>query len=62
MQDEIDRLNISHEAFQTMFDRRLIFPPVSRLRRVLECGFGTGAWASEVAMENPNCQVCFSFC
>lgn len=43
--------------FNRVFDDRLIFPPVSQLKRVLDCGYGSGAWAVEVAEEYPGCEV-----
>ncbi|CZT00663.1 related to methyltransferase [Rhynchosporium graminicola] len=56
-EDEIDRLNNFHSVLNRVFDGRLIFPPVHRPRRILDCGCGTGAWASEVAEQNPQCEV-----
>lgn len=47
-----------HEVFNLLFLNRLIFPPVSALRRVLECGFGAGSWAIDVATQYPDCEVC----
>ncbi|KAK4043338.1 hypothetical protein C8A01DRAFT_43655 [Parachaetomium inaequale] len=55
--DEIDRLQYMHEIFNMMFDNRLIFPPIPRPRRILECGSGSGAWAMEVAEQHPECEV-----
>ncbi|KAJ5175960.1 uncharacterized protein N7482_001837 [Penicillium canariense] len=40
-----------------LFDDRLIFPPVHRLRRVLDCGHGAASWAIEVAEQYPNCEL-----
>ncbi|OTA58477.1 S-adenosyl-L-methionine-dependent methyltransferase [Hypoxylon sp. EC38] len=40
-----------------VFDGRSIFPPMGSLRRVLDCGFGTGLWAFQIAWENPRCEV-----
>ncbi|KAI0098212.1 S-adenosyl-L-methionine-dependent methyltransferase [Nemania sp. FL0031] len=40
-----------------MFDNRFIFPPINSPRRVLDCGFGTGEWALQVAWEHPRCEV-----
>ena len=56
-QDESERLRILHNVLNRVFDGRLIFPPVTRPRRILDCGFGTGDWASEVAEQNPRCEV-----
>ncbi len=58
--DEIDRLNQQHELFQFVFDNRLIFPPLRNPRRILECGYGTAAWAVEVAEQYPDCEVSIS--
>ncbi|KAK4126302.1 S-adenosyl-L-methionine-dependent methyltransferase, partial [Parathielavia appendiculata] len=55
--DEIERLQYMHEIFNMMFDNRLIFPPIPRPRRILECGSGSGAWAIEVAEQYPDCEV-----
>ena len=56
-QDESERLQILHNVLNRVFDGRLIFPPLTRLRRILECGYGTGGWACEVAEQNPRCEV-----
>ncbi|SPQ23682.1 d8484310-72a4-40f8-8227-25c48514d0b9 [Thermothielavioides terrestris] len=55
--DEIDRLQYMHGVFNMMFDNRLIFPPIPRPRRILDCGSGSGAWAMEVAEQYPECEV-----
>ncbi|KAI1106954.1 S-adenosyl-L-methionine-dependent methyltransferase [Jackrogersella minutella] len=55
--DETIRLRIQHDVLTMMFDGRSIFPPMGALRRVLDCGFGTGLWAFQVAWENPRCEV-----
>ena len=46
-----------HDVFLRLFDGRLIFPPISRPRRILDCGFGEASWAVDVAETHPNCQV-----
>ncbi|KAL2061827.1 hypothetical protein VTL71DRAFT_7205, partial [Oculimacula yallundae] len=56
-EDEIERLNIFHNVLNRVFEGRLIFPPIHRPRRILDCGYGTGVWASEVAEQNPQCEV-----
>ncbi|KAI6381089.1 hypothetical protein MCOR25_001388, partial [Pyricularia grisea] len=56
-EDEVERLYIMHQVFTMLFDRRLIFPPIRRPKRILDCGFGTGSWAIEVADQHPNCEV-----
>ncbi|KAK0619843.1 S-adenosyl-L-methionine-dependent methyltransferase [Immersiella caudata] len=55
--DEIERLQYMHGIFNTMFENRLIFPPIPRPRRILECGSGSGAWAAEVAELYSECEV-----
>ncbi|KIN08384.1 hypothetical protein OIDMADRAFT_110979 [Oidiodendron maius Zn] len=56
-EDEIERLQMMHNVLHRTFDGRLIFPPLSRPRRILECGYGTASWASGVAEQNPQCEV-----
>ncbi|KAL4931270.1 class I SAM-dependent methyltransferase [Aspergillus undulatus] len=55
--DEAERLDLQHQIFSRVFDYRLVFPPITRLRRVLDCGYGTGSWAIDVAEQNPDCEV-----
>ncbi|KAL2834469.1 S-adenosyl-L-methionine-dependent methyltransferase [Aspergillus cavernicola] len=55
--DEAERLELQHRVFSRAFDNRLVFPPIPDLRRVLDCGYGTGSWAIDVAEQNPNCEV-----
>lgn len=57
VQEEAERLEIQHRVFQRVFDDRLVFPPIPRLRRVLDCGYGSGSWAAETAEQYPNCEV-----
>ncbi|KAL8974815.1 MAG: hypothetical protein Q9197_000959 [Variospora fuerteventurae] len=40
-----------------VFDHRLFFPPVTRVRSVLDCGYGAASWAVEVAEKDPSCTV-----
>uniref|UniRef100_A0A093V652 Phosphoethanolamine N-methyltransferase 3 n=1 Tax=Talaromyces marneffei PM1 TaxID=1077442 RepID=A0A093V652_TALMA len=54
--DEIDRLELQQQVFNLVFDNRLIFPPIHNPRRVLDCGYGAGNWALEVAERYPHCQ------
>jgi ubiquinone/menaquinone biosynthesis C-methylase UbiE len=42
---------------RTVFDNRLIFPPVVRPQRILECGFGAAHWAVDVAEHYPDAEV-----
>ncbi|KLJ05733.1 hypothetical protein EMPG_10823 [Blastomyces silverae] len=55
--DEIERLEIQHQVLSKIFDDRLIFPPVHSPSRVLDCGYGNGGWAVEVAEQHPSCEV-----
>lgn len=47
-----------HGIFNMMFDNRLLFPPIPNPRRILDCGYGCGSWAIEVAEQYPECEVC----
>ncbi|KAL6881919.1 S-adenosyl-L-methionine-dependent methyltransferase [Trichoderma longibrachiatum] len=55
--EEIARLGNMHTMLRTVFDNRLIFPPVVRPRRILECGFGAAHWAVDVAEQYPDAKV-----
>ncbi|KAK3324272.1 S-adenosyl-L-methionine-dependent methyltransferase [Cercophora scortea] len=55
--DEIERLQYMHMLFNMMFENRLLFPPIPRPRRILECGSGSASWAMEVAEQYPECEV-----
>ncbi|KAI1986315.1 hypothetical protein LOZ53_004733 [Ophidiomyces ophidiicola] len=54
---EIDRLDLQHRVFSKVFDHRLIFPPIDCPKKILECGYGSGAWAVEVAEQYESCDV-----
>jgi hypothetical protein len=56
-QEEAERLELQHKVFNRVFDNRLIFPPIPRPQRVLDCGYGTASWAIEVAEQHPECEV-----
>jgi len=56
-EDEIEREVIFHRVLNIVFDNRLVFPPLNRLRRVLDCGYGIGQWPIEVALQHPRCEV-----
>ncbi len=43
--------------FNVIFDERLVFPPVTELKNVLDCGYGAASWAIEVAEAYPSCEV-----
>ena len=54
---EAERLENQHWVFSLMFDQRLIFASMARVRNVLDCGYGTASWAIEVAEAYPDCEV-----
>ncbi|KAH8648765.1 hypothetical protein BGZ60DRAFT_474253 [Tricladium varicosporioides] len=54
--DEIERLLTMHNVLTRAFDNRLIFPPLPRPRRILDCGHGSASWAIAVAAEYPRCE------
>ncbi len=54
---EAERLENQHRVFSLMFDQRLIFASMTRVRNVLDCGYGTASWAIEVAEAYPDCEV-----
>lgn len=56
-QDEIERLIAQHQLLDMVFDGRLIFPPVTNVRNVLDCGYGAASWAIEVADTHPESRV-----
>ena len=56
-QDEAEQLQTMANTLNLTFDRRLIFPPLTRPRRILECGYGDASWAIAVAEEFPRCEV-----
>ncbi|KAE8147447.1 S-adenosyl-L-methionine-dependent methyltransferase [Aspergillus avenaceus] len=56
-EEEAERLDLQHRLFNKVFDQRLIFPPIKHPKRVLDCGYGTASWATEVAEKNPQCEV-----
>ncbi|KAF3171742.1 hypothetical protein TWF788_009646 [Orbilia oligospora] len=56
-EDEQDRLNRQHLVFRKIFDGRLIFPPVEDPKKILDCGYGSGAWAIEAAEKYPDAEI-----
>ncbi|KAK1140425.1 hypothetical protein N8T08_010371 [Aspergillus melleus] len=56
-EEEAERLDLQHRIFNRVFDNRLIFPPIPRPQQILDCGYGTGSWAIEVAEQYPDCDV-----
>ncbi|TVY82294.1 Secondary metabolism regulator laeA, partial [Lachnellula suecica] len=59
--EEVERSQIMHNVLNRVFDGRLIFPPLTRPRRILDCGYGTASWASEVAEQNERCDSLIEF-
>lgn len=59
-QAEEQRLDLQHDLLQLLFAQRaqpLIPDSISNPAYVLDCGYGTGRWASELAESLPNSQV-----
>ncbi|MCJ1370701.1 hypothetical protein MMC20_001914 [Loxospora ochrophaea] len=55
--EETDRLLLQHQVFDILFDNKLIFPPITNPRTVLDCGYGAASWAVDVAENYPDCTV-----
>ncbi|KAI9874882.1 MAG: hypothetical protein M1830_009179 [Pleopsidium flavum] len=55
--DEEERLGIQHNVLNKTFDGRLVFPPLVRLKKVLDCGYGSASWAAEIAEQFPDSEV-----
>jgi hypothetical protein len=49
VQEEEDRLDVHHQMLQDLFDGRMFFPPIQYPRRILDCGYGQGHWAVQMA-------------
>lgn len=62
-QEELERLEEQHRALTDLVLRDLPEPlfiaPVREPTRVLDCGYGSGAWAVQVAESYPDCEVKF---
>lgn len=56
-EEEFQRLNDQHRVYHHIFDSRLVFPPIARLRKAMELGYGSAAWAIELAESRPDCEV-----
>jgi len=56
-EEEADRLEAQHRVFNLVFDNRLIFPPVTSPKKILDLGYGAASWAVEVADAYPECEV-----
>ena len=50
-------LHIQHNLVKGIARDSLIYPPVGRLHKVLDLGYGTGSWAIEVANDYPGAEV-----
>ena len=60
-QEEAYRLETQHRLFNLVFDGRLIFPPVTSPKKVLDCGYGAASWAIELAENHHDCQASLSY-
>ncbi|RDW69689.1 hypothetical protein BP6252_08709 [Coleophoma cylindrospora] len=54
---EQDRLSIQHNLFVLTLENKLFFAPVESPRTVLDIGTGTGNWAIDYAVQNPEVKV-----
>ncbi|KAK7522516.1 S-adenosyl-L-methionine-dependent methyltransferase [Phyllosticta citriasiana] len=54
---EEQRLENQHQVLRYLFDGRLFFPPVKCPRRILDCGYGRGHWALDMALNYPHSEV-----
>lgn len=59
-QEEVHRLDTQNRVFNLVFDGRLIFPPVTDPKNVLDCGYGAASWAVELADNYPDCHASLS--
>lgn len=57
VQTEYERLVLQHRILQRLFKERLIFPPIRNPERILDCGCGPAAWATDVAEMYPESKV-----
>ncbi|KAF2454064.1 S-adenosyl-L-methionine-dependent methyltransferase [Lineolata rhizophorae] len=57
--DEIqnDQLDLAHHMMRILLDDKLYLAPISKVKRVLDVGTGTGIWAIDFADENPDTEV-----
>ena len=60
-QEEEHRLDTQNRVFNLVFDGRLIFPPVTDPKNVLDCGYGAASWAVELADKYPDCHASLSY-
>ncbi|OMP88818.1 hypothetical protein BK809_0005539, partial [Diplodia seriata] len=56
-QDEEQRLESQHQILRYLFEGRLFFPPIQRPTKILDCGYGRGNWALEMAQTYPDSEV-----
>lgn len=56
-QGEEQRLENQHQILQYLFEGRLFFPPIQHPKKVLDCGYGRGNWALEMAQTYPDSEV-----
>ncbi|KAL1991244.1 hypothetical protein VTN49DRAFT_5748 [Thermomyces lanuginosus] len=56
-EQENDRLDMLHELFLQLLNRRLYLSPIGKPQRVIDLGTGTGIWAIDFADEHPQAEV-----
>ncbi|KAK0650642.1 Secondary metabolism regulator laeA [Lasiodiplodia hormozganensis] len=54
---EEQRLENQHQILQYLFEGRLFFPPIQHPKKVLDCGYGRGNWALEMAQTYPDSEI-----
>ncbi|KAG5980416.1 hypothetical protein E4U55_004033 [Claviceps digitariae] len=54
---EMKRLGLMHSILRLQLEDKLILAPVAQPRRILDCGFGAGDWAIDVANQFPESKV-----
>ncbi|KAL8952043.1 MAG: hypothetical protein Q9222_002030 [Ikaeria aurantiellina] len=56
-EEELDRLDITHQKLKILLDNKLLLCPINKPESVLDIGTGTGIWAIEFGDDNPNAQI-----
>lgn len=57
VQREEIRLEVQHDIIYRFFGETLFFPSIPNPRSILECGYGRGQWAVQVAEDYELCEV-----
>ncbi|KAL5407410.1 hypothetical protein PMIN03_000414 [Paraphaeosphaeria minitans] len=57
VQREEIRLEVQYDIIYRFFEERHFFPSIPNPRSILECGYGRGQWAVQVAEDYEQCEV-----